>query len=192
MIVWASGQDKKRNIHITWANADGSNLHDIDGLQDLGGVQPVFVSQNFNDPWLGYVGTRAIGQMGFININAGPPGTVNAGRPLAIKFGLVSDINEIIPYGDTTYDALQAQFTRRWASSMFGAAYTLWMYKRVIFGVIANAQVKSLVDVKAREGLVLALVAVAILGMGLYPQAFAGVLHHSVSDLLALAIKSKI
>jgi len=75
---------------------------------------------------------------------------------------------------------------------LFGAAYTLWMYKRVVFGAIANAQVNSLVDVKAREGLVLALVALAILGMGLYPQAFAGVLHHSVSDLLALAIKSKI
>lgn len=80
-------------------------------------------------PWrftgqVGYVGTRAVGQMGFININAGPPGTGNAGRPLAIKFGLTADINSIQPYADTTYDALQALFTRRWASSLFGAAYT--------------------------------------------------------------------
>ena len=80
-------------------------------------------------PWkfvgqVGYVGTRAVDQMGFININAGPPGTGNAGRPLAIKFGLVADINSIQPYGTTTYDGLQALFTRRWASSLFGAAYT--------------------------------------------------------------------
>jgi hypothetical protein len=80
-------------------------------------------------PWrftsqVGYVGTRAVGQMGFININAGPPGTGNAGRPLAVKFGLVADINSIQPYGNLTYDSLQALFTRRWANSLFGAAYT--------------------------------------------------------------------
>jgi len=72
----------------------------------------------------GYVGTRAIDQMGFININAGPPGTGNAGRPLAIKFGLTADINSIQPYGTTKYDALQVLFQRRWASSQFGTAYT--------------------------------------------------------------------
>jgi Carboxypeptidase regulatory-like domain/TonB dependent receptor len=80
-------------------------------------------------PWrftgqVGYVGTRAKGQMGFININAGPPGTGNAGRPLAVRFGLQADINSIQPYGDLTYDSLQAQFTRRWASSLFGTSYT--------------------------------------------------------------------
>ncbi|HKR14539.1 MAG TPA: TonB-dependent receptor [Pyrinomonadaceae bacterium] len=80
-------------------------------------------------PWkfisqVGYVGTRASGQMGFININAGPPGTGNAGRPLAVRFGLVADINSIQPYGDLTYDSLQALVTRRWASSLFGASYT--------------------------------------------------------------------
>lgn len=80
-------------------------------------------------PWeftssVGYVGTRATEQMGFININAGPPGTGNGGRPLAVKFGLLADINSIQPYGDLTYDSLQAMFTRRWASSLFGASYT--------------------------------------------------------------------
>lgn len=80
-------------------------------------------------PWkfvgsVGYVGTRAVDQMGFININAGPPGTGTAGRPLNIKFGLQADINSIQPYGTTTYDGLQALFTRRWASSLFGTAYT--------------------------------------------------------------------
>ena len=80
-------------------------------------------------PWkfvgqVGYVGTRAVDQMGFININAGPPGTGTAGRPLFTRFGLQADINSIRPYGTTTYDGLQALFTRRWASSLFGAAYT--------------------------------------------------------------------
>lgn len=80
-------------------------------------------------PWkfvgqVGYVGTRAVGQMGFININAGPPGLGNAGRPLAARFGLIADINSIQPYGTTTYDGLQATFSRRWASSLFGTSYT--------------------------------------------------------------------
>ena len=72
----------------------------------------------------GYVGTRAVDQMGFININAGPPGTGNNGRPLFARFGIVADINSIQPYGTTTYDGLQVLFTRRWASSQFGTAYT--------------------------------------------------------------------
>jgi hypothetical protein len=72
---------------------------------------------------VGYVGTRAVGQMGFININPSAPGTADAGRPL-IKFGINTDISSIQPYGTTTYDALQAQLTRRWASSLFGMAYT--------------------------------------------------------------------
>jgi hypothetical protein len=72
----------------------------------------------------GYVGTRAVDQMGFININAGPPGTGNSGRPLFIKFGLTADINSIQPYGTTKYDGLQVLFTRRWASSQLGTAYT--------------------------------------------------------------------
>ena len=80
-------------------------------------------------PWkfttqVGYVGTRAVNQMGFININAGPPGTGNNGRPLFTKFGLVADINSIQPYGTTTYDALQLQVTRRVGGSIIGTAYT--------------------------------------------------------------------
>lgn len=80
-------------------------------------------------PWkfkgsIGYVGTRAPGQMGFININASAPGTGNAGRPLFVKFGLATDITEILPYGDTTYDSLQSTLQRRWGSSLFGMAYT--------------------------------------------------------------------
>ncbi|HEV8485788.1 MAG TPA: TonB-dependent receptor [Blastocatellia bacterium] len=73
---------------------------------------------------VGYVGTRAVNQMGFININAGPPGTGNNGRPLAGKFGLVADINSIQPYGTTDYDGLQVLVTRRVGSSIIGTAYT--------------------------------------------------------------------
>jgi hypothetical protein len=72
---------------------------------------------------LGYIGTRAVGQMGFININAAAPGTGNAGRALA-NLGLTADINMIMPYMTTTYDSLQASFKRRFNSSIFGGAYT--------------------------------------------------------------------
>jgi hypothetical protein len=73
---------------------------------------------------VGYVGTRAVNQMGFININAGPPGAGTNGRPLFTKFGLQADINSIQPYGTTTYDALQVLVTRRVGGSVFGTAYT--------------------------------------------------------------------
>src|SRR5262245_22455294 len=73
---------------------------------------------------VGYVGTRAVNQMGFININAGPPGTGPNGRPLASKFGLQGNINSIQPYGTTTYDALQLLVTRRFSGSVIGTAYT--------------------------------------------------------------------
>lgn len=79
-------------------------------------------------PWgftgqVGYVGTRAVGQMGFININASAPGTGNAGRPL-IGFGINADVNSIEPFGTATYDAMQSKLERRFAGSIFGAVYT--------------------------------------------------------------------
>lgn len=73
---------------------------------------------------VGYVGTRAVGQMGFININAGAPGTGNAGRALFPAFGLTADINEILPYKTATYDALQTELKGRFGSSLFGIVYT--------------------------------------------------------------------
>jgi NADH-quinone oxidoreductase subunit M len=75
---------------------------------------------------------------------------------------------------------------------LFGAAYTLWMYKRVVFGAVANGQVGALEDIGAREILILALAAAAVLGMGIYPQPFAQVLHVSVNEILALANQSKL
>jgi NADH-quinone oxidoreductase subunit M len=75
---------------------------------------------------------------------------------------------------------------------VFGAAYTLWMYKRVIFGAVANDNVAKLKDIGAREFLVLALLALAVLGMGLYPLPFTEVMHASVNDLLQHLAVSKL
>jgi NADH-quinone oxidoreductase subunit M len=67
---------------------------------------------------------------------------------------------------------------------VFGAAYTLWMYKRVIFGAVANDHVAGLEDIGAREFLVLGLLALAVLALGIYPAPFTEVMHASVNDLL--------
>jgi len=75
---------------------------------------------------------------------------------------------------------------------LFGAAYTLWMIKRVVFGPVANGKVAALTDITLRERLVLGLAAIAVLAMGLYPQPFAAVLHTSVNELLTLANQSKL
>jgi NADH-quinone oxidoreductase subunit M len=75
---------------------------------------------------------------------------------------------------------------------IFGAAYTLWMYKRVIFGDIANPEVAALKDVNAREFAILALLAICVLGMGLYPAPFTEVMHASVNDLLKHVAASKL
>jgi NADH-quinone oxidoreductase subunit M len=75
---------------------------------------------------------------------------------------------------------------------ILGAAYTLWMYKRVIFGAVANHHVAKLSDITAREFLVLALLAVGALGLGLYPQPITEVMHSSVDELLRHISVSKI
>jgi NADH-quinone oxidoreductase subunit M len=67
---------------------------------------------------------------------------------------------------------------------IFGAAYTLWMYKRVIFGPVANDHVAALKDLNSREFIVLGLLALAVLWMGVYPLPFVDVMHSSVNDLL--------
>jgi NADH-quinone oxidoreductase subunit M len=68
---------------------------------------------------------------------------------------------------------------------IFGAAYTLWMYKRVVFGAVGNDHVQEMQDIGAREFLVLGLLAVAVLAMGIYPAPFTDVMHASVNNLLA-------
>ena len=75
---------------------------------------------------------------------------------------------------------------------ILGAAYTLWMVKRVVFGAVANPRVAALTDVSRREFWLLAVVAVAVLAMGIWPKPFVDVMHVSVIDLLAHVAKSKL
>ena len=75
---------------------------------------------------------------------------------------------------------------------IFGAAYTLWMVKRVYLGAVANDDVRDLVDINAREFLVLALLAIAVLYMGIYPKPFTDVMDASVADLLQHVAQSKL
>jgi len=75
---------------------------------------------------------------------------------------------------------------------VWGAAYTLWMYKRVIFGAVANPSVAALKDLNARELAVLAVLAAAVLFMGVYPLPFTEVMHSSVNELLRHVAQPKI
>ena len=70
---------------------------------------------------------------------------------------------------------------------IFGAAYTLWMYKRVIFGEVANHHVAELTDANGREIFILGVLAIAVLGMGLWPAPMGDVLQQSINEILRLA-----
>lgn len=75
---------------------------------------------------------------------------------------------------------------------ILGASYTLWMYKRVYLGATGNDHVRQLKDINARECLMLALLAAAILGMGLYPKPFTDVMDASVTHFLQHVATSKL
>ena len=114
----------------------------------------------------------------FAMANAGLPGTS----------GFVGEFLVIL-------GAMQANFWYAFLAAttlIFGAAYTLWMYKRVIFGAVANAQVAQLKDINLREFIVLGTLAVAVLVMGIWPQPFADVIHTAVSDILSHVAHSKL
>jgi NADH-quinone oxidoreductase subunit M len=99
----------------------------------------------------------------FAMANAGLPGTS----------GFVGEFMVIL-------GALQANFWYAFLAAMtliVGAAYTLWMVKRVFWGPIVNPDVKTLSDVNAREFGVLSILAVAVLWMGIYPQPVIEVMH---------------
>ena len=79
------------------------------------------------------------------------------------------------------------------ASTMiWGAAYTLWMVKRVYFGAIANDHVRELKDLDKREFAMLGVLAAAVIAMGVYPKPFTDVMHASVTQLLRQTALSKI
>jgi NADH-quinone oxidoreductase subunit M len=114
----------------------------------------------------------------FAMANAGLPGTS----------GFVGEFLVIL-------GAMKANFWYAFAAAItliFGAAYTLWMYKRVMFGAVANHHVEELQDINARECLVLGVLAVLVLVMGVWPEPFAEVLHVSVNELLAHVSLSKL
>ena len=114
----------------------------------------------------------------FAMANAGLPGTS----------GFVGEFLVIL-------GAMKTNFWYAFAAAItliFGAAYTLWMYKRVMFGAVANHHVAELKDINARECLVLGVLAALVLVMGVWPQPFAEVLHVSVNELLAHVSLSKL
>ena len=75
---------------------------------------------------------------------------------------------------------------------ILGAAYTLWMFKRVYLGPVANEDVRGLADINSREFLMLGLLAAAVLAMGIYPRPFTDVMNTSVADLLKHVATSKL
>ncbi|MET3129905.1 NADH-quinone oxidoreductase subunit M [Oxalobacteraceae bacterium GrIS 1.11] len=75
---------------------------------------------------------------------------------------------------------------------IFGAAYSLWMAKRVIFGKVANHHVAELTDINKREFFMFALLAIAVIAMGLYPAPFTDTMQTSVADLLQHVAQSKL
>jgi NADH-quinone oxidoreductase subunit M len=75
---------------------------------------------------------------------------------------------------------------------IFGAAYTLWMYKRVYLGDVANDHVRELKDINAREFFILAILAAAVLWMGVQPKPFTDVMHVSVTELIKHVSTSKL
>jgi NADH-quinone oxidoreductase subunit M len=75
---------------------------------------------------------------------------------------------------------------------IFGAAYTLWMVKRVIYGAVGNDHVAGMLDVGKRELTFLVILAVAVLALGLYPKPFADVMNPTIQELLRHVAQSKL
>ena len=106
----------------------------------------------------------------FAMANAGLPGTS----------GFVGEFMVIL-------GALQKNFWFAFLASttlIFGAAYTLWMVKRVFYGEIANAHVAELLDINQRELLILGTLAILVIGFGIYPQPITEMTHATVAQFL--------
>ena len=114
----------------------------------------------------------------FAMANAGLPGTS----------GFVGEFMVIL-------SAFQANFWYAFLAAttlILGAAYTLWMVKRVIFGDIKNERVAALKDINAREGMVLGSLAFFTLLLGIWPAPLLDVMHATVDNLLQQAVTSKL
>jgi len=75
---------------------------------------------------------------------------------------------------------------------ILGAAYTLWMYKRVIFGAVANSAVAKLTDIDGREKLILAVLAIPVLLFGVWPAPLFEMMHATVEQLIEHVAQSKL
>ena len=113
-------------------------------------------------------------------------GMANAGLP--VTSGFVGEFMVIM--GATHYSLWIGAIAA--TTLIWGASYTLWMYKRVIFGDIRHPAVKEMKDINAREFAILAILAVAVLGMGLLPEPFIAVIHQAADNLMAQIAHSKI
>ncbi|MBU6460351.1 MAG: NADH-quinone oxidoreductase subunit M [Proteobacteria bacterium] len=114
----------------------------------------------------------------FAMANAGLPGTSAFTGEFTVILGTIQS--------HFWYAALAA------TTLITGAAYTLWMYKRVVFGEVVNQAVSTMQDLNAREIIVLGLLAVAVLGMGLYPFPVTHVMQVSAHNLLTRIAQSKL
>ncbi|WP_323004109.1 NADH-quinone oxidoreductase subunit M [Denitromonas sp.] len=114
----------------------------------------------------------------FAMANAGLPGTSGFVGEFMVALGAVQ-YNFWVAFAAAT-------------TLILGAAYTLWMYKRVVFGAIANDKVAKLEDINSREFAFLAVLAACTLIMGIYPLPVTEVMHASVNELLQHVATSKL
>ncbi|HIB97607.1 MAG TPA: NADH-quinone oxidoreductase subunit M [Candidatus Thioglobus sp.] len=114
----------------------------------------------------------------FAMANAGLPGTSGFVGEFMVILGAVQ--------ANIWYGVLAG------STLIVGAAYTLWMVKRVFWGAITNPDVETLSDINAREFSILAVLAIAVLAMGLYPQPVIDVMHVTIEHLLNQALTSKL
>lgn len=114
----------------------------------------------------------------FAMANSGLPGTSGFVGEFMVILGSIQE---------NFWYAFLASFTL-----IFGAAYTLWMVKRVFYGDVANENVAALKDLNKREFLILAVLALLTLGLGLYPQALTQMTNATVTQLLSQLAQSKL
>ena len=134
-------------------------------IKDYGGVANTM-------PWF------AMFMILFLMSNSGLPGTS----------GFVGEFMVILA-------SFQANFWYAFLAAItliLGAAYSLWLGKRVIFGDVGNREVQKLEDINGREAFVLGILAVIILAVGIYPQPLVDMMHGSVDHLLQHIIQSKV
>jgi NADH-quinone oxidoreductase subunit M len=123
-------------------------------------------------PWFGFFAVL------FAMANAGLPGTSGFVGEFMV---ILASFKANVWYGIVAASTL-----------VIGAAYTLWMVKRVFFGPVANDQVGSLADLNKREFAIMATLAVAVIALGVYPAPLIEVMDVSVANLLIQATTSKL